>query len=372
VTLRSGRHRALDFDSVKNDTTLGHTGAHYAEISTAGETAKMEGHVRVNRSRPQISVEDAMAELDAMIGLTPVKEQVRLIAASIEASRQRAVAGIATKRPMWHFVFLGASGTGKTTVARVLAKIVYAFGLLEMPNVIEANWTTAIETNELVDSALGGVLFIDEAYRLVPEAVQTLLKRAEDDREILIIILAGYEKQMEVFLASHRGLASLFTTLKFPGYSPAEMTVLAESGLSQRGDELGPDARPVLWRIFEEVDRRRVADELGNGWFVRSLLEKAGQARDVRVLARTAEPSREDLVTIHAGDLERAFSELMTSAEAAAVRFNALAATATPVHQDDAGVVSELERLSALHSAGALNDEEFRAAKARVLGAGGN
>jgi SpoVK/Ycf46/Vps4 family AAA+-type ATPase len=283
------------------------------------------------RPRPPISVEDAMAELDAMIGLASVKEQVRSIAASIEAARRRTVAGISTERPMRHFVFLGPPGTGKTTVARVLAKIFYAFGLLATPEVIEAHradlvgeylGATAIKTNELVDSALGGVLFIDEAYSLVnegdgqadrfgQEAVQALLKRAEDNRDNLIIILAGYEKQMESFLASNPGLASRFATrLKFPSYSPNEMMALAQAAIERRGERLDADARPVLYRKFEEVGRRRITDDLGNGRFVRSLIEKAGQARDVRVITSTTNPAEQDLLTIRAGDLEQGYAEL--------------------------------------------------------------
>ena len=181
---------------------------------------------------------------------------------------------------------------------------------------------TAIKTNDLVDSALGGVLFIDEAYSLVNEgegqgdrfgheAVQTLLKRAEDNRTDLIIILAGYEKQMESFLASNPGLNSRFgLRVKFPSYTPAELMALADLYLDQRGEVLDPDARPVLWRMMEDVGRRRLADELGNGRFVRSLLEKAGRTRDVRIMALGAEPSPDELVTLEAADLERAGAEL--------------------------------------------------------------
>ena len=280
---------------------------------------------------PQISVEDAMAELDAMIGLTPVKEQVRSIAASIEAARRRAVAGVTTDKPMRHFVFLGPPGTGKTTVARVIGKIFYAFGLLESAEVVEAQRSdlvgeylgaTAIKTNELIDSALGRVLFIDEAYSLVnegdgqsdrfgAEAVQTLLKRAEDDREHLIIILAGYEKQTEAFLATNPGLASRFATrIRFPTYSTDELFALAELQLHGRQERLAADARPALRRMLEEMGRRRTTDELGNGRFVRTLLEKAGQARDVRVMGEGGDPRAEDLLTIGAVDLGKAFAEL--------------------------------------------------------------
>jgi SpoVK/Ycf46/Vps4 family AAA+-type ATPase len=313
------------------------TGAHAAAYAARSQGVPQGYADRAPRPqppavpRPQITIEEAMADLDAMVGLAGVKEQVRSIAASIEAARRRAVAGVSTDKPMRHFVFLGPPGTGKTTVARVIGKIFYAFGLLDLPDVVEAQRSdlvgeylgaTAIKTNELIDSSLGRVLFIDEAYGLVNEgdgqadrfgieAVQTLLKRAEDDRENLILILAGYEQQMEGFLASNPGLASRFATrIRFPTYSPAELLALADTQLAGKGEVLAPTARPVLWRILEEVGRRRITDELGNGRFVRNFLEKAGQARDVRVMGTGYEPAAEDLITIDPGDLDRAFSEL--------------------------------------------------------------
>ncbi|MFD0891326.1 AAA family ATPase, partial [Streptosporangium algeriense] len=214
---------------------------------------------------PPISVEEALGELDGMIGLAPVKEQVRSIAASIEAARLRKEAGYSTEPPMRHFVFVGPPGTGKTSVARTVAKIFYAFGLLETPYVVEVQradlvgeflGATAIKTNEVIDRALGGVLFVDEAYGLInsgdgqpdrfgAEAVQTLLKRAEDDRDRLIIILAGYEKEMASFLSSNPGLSSRFSSrVRFPSYSPEELLEITELLQRRRGDRLAGDAGP--------------------------------------------------------------------------------------------------------------------------------
>jgi SpoVK/Ycf46/Vps4 family AAA+-type ATPase len=296
-----------------------------------GQQAAAGARERTVAEPPPVTVEEAMAELDAMVGLAGVKEQMRQVIAFVQATAMRARGGLPVDKPMHHFVFLGPPGTGKTTVARIIAKLYYAYGLLDMPNVIEAQradlvgeylGATAIKTNELIDSALGGVLFIDEAYSLAndgegqadrfgSEAVQALLKRAEDDRDQLIVILAGYDRQMEEFLASNPGLNSRFPLrIKFAGYSPAEMMALARAALAQRGESLSPDALPALAHMLDDVGRRRLGDELGNGRFVRNLLEKAGQARDARVMAERAEPSQNDLLTLEAGDLMQAFAEL--------------------------------------------------------------
>jgi hypothetical protein len=175
--------------------------------------------------------------------------------------------------------------------------------------------STAIKTNKLVDSALGGVLFIDEAYSLYndgysggdafgAEAVATLLKRAEDDRDRLVIVLAGYTPDMDRFLRSNPGLASRFSVrVGFPSYSPAELSQIALVIAGRAGDRFAADALPVLAEIFRAAcDNGRIG-ELGNGRFARSLFERACASRDVRVAQLGEAASAEDLTTVMAADL---------------------------------------------------------------------
>ena len=273
-----------------------------------------------------------MAELDELVGLEPVKRQVHEIVAQLQVARLRERQGLASQQPVRHFVFTGPPGTGKTTVAAILGRIFAALGLLVRPKVVEAHradlvgehlGSTAIKTGKLIDSALGGVLLIDEAYTLYnpayaggdaygAEAVATLLKRAEDDRDRMVIVLAGYTDQMDRFLRSNPGFSSRFSVrIGFPSYTPGELTKIAEVIAEQAGDSFDPDALPVLEGIFQRAWDDGHIDELGNGRFARSLFERACAARDLRVAAQLGDQaSAADLTIVTAADLAAAVTEL--------------------------------------------------------------
>ncbi|MFC5803870.1 AAA family ATPase [Streptomyces formicae] len=276
---------------------------------------------------------DALAELERMVGLEPVKRQVKALSAQLNMARLRAAQGLPVQPPKRHFVFSGPSGTGKTTVARILGRVFYALGLLGGDHLVEAQRAdlvgeflgqTAVKANELIDSALGGVLFVDEAYALSntgyskgdaygDEALQVLLKRAEDNRDHLVVILAGYPEGMDRLLAANPGLSSRFTTrVDFPSYRPLELTAIGEVLAAANGDLWDEEALDELRSISGHVVDQGWIDELGNGRFLRTLYEKSCAYRDLRLSGYAGTPTREDLATLRLPDLMQAYGEVLS------------------------------------------------------------
>ncbi|GAB2586741.1 AAA family ATPase [Streptomyces capparidis] len=275
----------------------------------------------------------ALAELERMVGLEPVKRQVRALSAQLRMARLRSGQGLPVQPPKRHFVFSGPSGTGKTTVARILGRVFYALGLLEGEHLVEAQRAdlvgeylgqTAVKANELIDSALGGVLFVDEAYSLAntgyskgdaygDEALQVLLKRAEDNRDRLVVILAGYPEGMDRLLAANPGLNSRFTTrVDFPSYRPQELTRIGQVLAEENGDSWDEEALEELRSISGYVVDQWWIDELGNGRFIRTLYEKSCAYRDLRLSGMSGVPTREDLATLRLPDLMQAYGEVLS------------------------------------------------------------
>ncbi|MEV5007447.1 AAA family ATPase [Streptomyces sp. NPDC093064] len=278
-------------------------------------------------------LEEALSELERMVGLEPVKRQVKALSAQLNMARLRAGQGLPVQPPKRHFVFSGPSGTGKTTVARILGRVFYALGLLGGDHLVEAQRAdlvgeylgqTAVKANELIDSAIGGVLFVDEAYSLSnsgygkgdaygDEALQVLLKRAEDNRDHLVVILAGYPEGMDRLLAANPGLSSRFTTrVDFPSYRPGELTEIGQVLATENGDLWDDEARDELHSIAGHVVDQGWIDELGNGRFLRTLYEKSCAYRDLRLSTYPATPTRDDLSTLRLPDLMQAYGEVLS------------------------------------------------------------
>ncbi|MEU3507119.1 AAA family ATPase [Streptomyces longwoodensis] len=276
---------------------------------------------------------EALAELERMVGLEPVKRQVKALSAQLNMARLRAGQGLPVQPPKRHFVFSGPSGTGKTTVARILGRVFYALGLLGGDHLVEAQRAdlvgeylgqTAVKANELIDSALGGVLFVDEAYSLSntgygkgdaygDEALQVLLKRAEDNRDHLVVILAGYPEGMDRLLAANPGLSSRFTTrVDFPSYRPLELTEIGKVLAAENGDLWDEEALDELRSIAGHVVDQGWIDELGNGRFLRTLYEKSCAYRDLRLSTYPGALTRADLATLRLPDLMQAYGEVLS------------------------------------------------------------
>ncbi|WP_424568381.1 AAA family ATPase [Streptomyces sp. CH-036] len=307
-----------------------------------GPPVPVEGARRTKTRKPPpfpagpsdpVLLAEALAQLERMVGLEPVKRQVKALSAQLNMARLRAEQGLPVQPPKRHFVFSGPSGTGKTTVARILGRVFYALGLLGGDHLVEAQRSdlvgeflgqTAVKANELIDSALGGVLFVDEAYSLAnsgyskgdaygDEALQVLLKRAEDNRDHLVVILAGYPEGMDRLLATNPGLSSRFTTrVDFPSYRPLELTAIGSVLAAENDDVWDEEAVDELRSISGHVVDQGWIDELGNGRFLRTLYEKSCAYRDLRLSGYAGELTREDLSTLRLADLMQAYGEVLS------------------------------------------------------------
>lgn len=258
-------------------------------------------------------------KLTSLIGLTSVKNEVRTLANFVVIQNERAERGLKTSDVSYHCVFTGNPGTGKTTVARILAGIYKDLGILKKGHLVETDRSglvaeyvgqTAVKTNQVIDSALDGVLFIDEAYSLISEsgvdfgkeAVATLLKRMEDDRERLVVILAGYTNEMAAFINSNPGLQSRFTRyIEFQNYSAEELLQIYQKNMKDYDYQIDDDAFTKLKNIIDNavVNKDR---NFGNARYVRNLFERTLQNQANR-LSTVPKLTKDLLRTITIDDL---------------------------------------------------------------------
>lgn len=261
-----------------------------------------------------------MDELNSLVGLKEVKEEVQSLINLIKIRKLREKMDMPTMEMTYHMVFTGSPGTGKTTVARIVGKIYKELGILSDGKMIETDRSglvagyvgqTAIKVHEIVEEAIGGVLFIDEAYSLVnpnvpndfgTEAVDTLVKLMEDHRDNLVIIVAGYTEEMKTFLKSNSGLISRFNKfIDFPDYSREELVDIMDKMAEKTGLTIESDARSKVMDVLNSMSDNEL-NNFGNARGIRNLFEKLVTNQANR-LVTIKEPTREQLMTIVADDV---------------------------------------------------------------------
>jgi len=262
-------------------------------------------------------LEELHAELDRLIGLSGVKAEVKLVTDLIRVQAMRRERDLPVTESGRHLVFTGNPGTGKTTVARLLAQIYRTLGVVEKGHLVETDRSglvagfvgqTALKVQEVFTRALGGVLLIDEAYALARgregdfgmEAVDTLVKLIEDHRDEVVVIAAGYPDEMAAFVEANPGLRSRFPrTIHFPDYSTDELVAIFDQLAAKAEYRLDDEARAALRRALDAAPRDR---GFGNGRLARNLFEQAVAAQASRIV-EIGEPTDAQLVTLEAADI---------------------------------------------------------------------
>jgi len=278
------------------------TGANAESSQAAATTAAESTPAPLEMEEPARTLEDVLAELDALVGLERVKADVRQLINFLKVQKLREESGMRGLTTSRHLVFYGNPGTGKTTIARLLAQIYRTLGILTRGQLVETDRAgmvagyvgqTALKVKEVVNRSLGGVLFIDEAYALSSgggndfgqEAIETLLKMMEDHRDDLIVIVAGYTAKMGEFLDSNPGLRSRFSKhLHFDDYEPPQLTQIFQTFCRKADFVLSPAAETELARIFGILSAGR-DETFGNARLARNVFETAVNKQANRIVS---------------------------------------------------------------------------------------
>lgn len=305
---------------------------HRLQEQTAGGEKLKEGDAeKTDTEEKKPDFDELMAQLDSLVGLDDVKKDIKNLMNLVKVRRLRRENGLPIPPMSLHMVFMGNPGTGKTTVARIISGLYAAIGVLEKGQLIEVDRSglvagyvgqTALKTQEVIKSALGGVLFIDEAYSLASggendfgrEAIETILKAMEDHRDELIVVVAGYDGPMEKFINSNPGLQSRFNKyFYFPDYNGEQLLHIFKGQCKKNGYALTEEAEAEAKAMFEELYENR-GENFGNGRDVRNVFEDTVVRQSNRVAALDA-PTKDDLMQFLPEDLRDADETCETDAE---------------------------------------------------------